>query len=137
MQTTVRKKTRTMPVVQALNAIHAASSADKHAVSLQAMQVPIDEWDVCRLVAESPPQHVMAQPALLVTKPGENAIIPDKAHQRLPDTICRVQWMLRCQNSTKPLSTRIWPLPFRKGHMAGLRSRVAWQRDPIRQWERE
>ena len=34
--------------------------------------------DACTLVADSPPQHVMAQMALLVTKLSENAIIPRK-----------------------------------------------------------
>jgi len=67
-----------MPVVQAFNAIHAASSADKHVVSLQAMQFSVEEWDVCLLVAESLPPHLMAQQALLITKLSEDAINPKK-----------------------------------------------------------
>jgi len=78
VQITVGKKTHTMPVVQAFKALHAASSADKHAVSLQAMQVSVEEGDACPLVAESLPPHVMAQQALLVTKLSEDAIIPKK-----------------------------------------------------------
>ena len=39
VQITVGKKTHTMPAVQAFNAIHAASSSDEHAVSLEAIQV--------------------------------------------------------------------------------------------------
>jgi len=67
-----------MPVVQAFNALHAASCADKHSVSLQAMQVSVEEGDAFPLVAGPPPQHVMVQPALLVTKPSENTVIPQK-----------------------------------------------------------
>ena len=51
VQITVGKNTHTMPVVQCFNVIHAASSADKHAVSLQAMQVSVEEWDAFPLVA--------------------------------------------------------------------------------------
>ena len=79
VQITVGRKTHTMPVVQAFNALHVASSSDEHAVSLQAMQVATEESDVCTLVAESPPQHVMAQIVLLVTTLSENAIIPKKS----------------------------------------------------------
>ena len=67
-----------MPVVQAFNALHAASSTDRHAVSIEAMQVSVEEWVACPLVAESSPPHLMAQPALLVTKLSEDAIIPKK-----------------------------------------------------------
>jgi len=66
------------PLLQAFNALYAASSAHKHAVSLQAMQVSVEERDVCPLVAESQPPHVMAQQALLITKLSEDAIIPKK-----------------------------------------------------------
>ena len=78
VQITVEKKTHTMPVVQAFNARHAASFADKHAVSLQAMQVSVEEVDACPIVAESSSHHVMAQQALLVVKLSKDAIIPKK-----------------------------------------------------------
>ena len=68
-----------MPVVKAFNALHAASSADKHTVSIQAVQVSVEEGNAYPLVAESSPPHVMAQHALLVTKLSEDAIIPKKA----------------------------------------------------------
>ena len=85
------------------------------------MQVATEERTVCPLVAESPPQHVMAQMALLVTKLSENAIIARKIQQQLQDTIFQVQWMQRYQLRTKPLYQRIWPYPFRLGHMGALR----------------
>ena len=78
VQITVGKKTHTMPVVQAFNALHAASSAYKHTVSLQAMQVSVEEMYACPIVAESSPPHVMAQQALLVIKLSGDAIIPNK-----------------------------------------------------------
>ena len=73
---TMGKPTHTMPVVQTFNGLHAALSADKRVVSLQAMQVPVEAWNACPLVAEDLPQHVMAQRALLATKLSEDAVIP-------------------------------------------------------------
>ena len=67
-----------MPVVPAFSAPHAALSTAKHAMLLHAVQLSIEEWDACTLVSESPPQHVIAQPVLLVTKLSENAIIQKK-----------------------------------------------------------
>ena len=69
VQITVGTKTHTMPVVQAFNAPRAASSADKHVMSLQAMQVSVEEGDACSLVAESLPPHVMVQQAATATTP--------------------------------------------------------------------
>jgi len=42
------------------------------------MQVSVEEWDACPLVAESPPPHVIALKALQVTKLGYDAVIPKK-----------------------------------------------------------